>query len=53
MDPALLKEREAFLKRAKATPAVEKRKSKSANDIHDKKAKKPKTKSPTPKPVSK
>lgn len=50
MDPALLKEREAFLKRAKATPAVEKRKLKP-EDSHDKKAKKPKTKAPSaPKP---
>ncbi|XP_059145010.1 general transcription factor IIE subunit 2-like isoform X2 [Physella acuta] len=52
MDPALLKEREAFLKRAKATPAVEKRKSKSGNDGNDKKAKKAKIKPPTPKPVN-
>ncbi|XP_005111936.1 general transcription factor IIE subunit 2 [Aplysia californica] len=47
MDPALLKEREAFLKRAKATPAVEKRKIKS-DDGNDKKAKKPKMKAPPP-----
>ncbi|CAG5120494.1 unnamed protein product [Candidula unifasciata] len=45
MDPALLKEREAFLKRAKATPAVEKRKIKSS-DNNDKKAKKAKVKPP-------
>lgn len=47
-----MKKREAYLKRAKFTPAVEKRKSNSGNDIIDKKAKKPKIKSPTPKPVA-
>ncbi|BFZ14114.1 hypothetical protein BsWGS_17153 [Bradybaena similaris] len=45
MDPALLKEREAFLKRAKATPAIEKRKIKSTENT-DKKTKKAKVKPP-------
>ncbi|CAL1544530.1 unnamed protein product [Lymnaea stagnalis] len=52
MDPALLKEREAFLKRAKATPTVEKRKAKPGNDGNDKKSKKAKMKPPPPKPTN-
>jgi transcription initiation factor TFIIE subunit beta len=50
MDPALLKEREAFLKRAKATPTVEKRKIKPA-EINDKKSKKAKIR-PVQRPTS-
>jgi len=49
MDPALLKERRAFLERAKAQPAVEKRKIKS-DDGNDKAAKKAKTKAAPPRP---
>ncbi|GFO37056.1 transcription initiation factor iie subunit beta [Plakobranchus ocellatus] len=56
MDPALLKEREAFLKKAKATPTVEKRKLKPGNAGSDanksaKKAKpnKPAAQTPSPK----
>ena len=52
MDPALLRERELFLKRAKATPSVEKRKLKP-DDANDKKAKKPKVRAAPPKPASK
>lgn len=51
MDPALLRERELFLKRAKATPTVEKRKFKP-DEGHDKKAKKPKHRPAPPKPPS-
>uniref|UniRef100_A0A0B6ZMG6 Transcription initiation factor IIE subunit beta n=2 Tax=Arion vulgaris TaxID=1028688 RepID=A0A0B6ZMG6_9EUPU len=50
MDPALLKEREAFLKRAKATPAVEKRKIKHADN--DKKSKKAKIRTSVSKPTN-
>ncbi|KAH9491612.1 Transcription initiation factor IIE subunit beta [Bulinus truncatus] len=50
MDPALLKEREAFLKRAKATPQLtDKRKAKPGNDGNDKKAKKARVKPPVSK----
>jgi len=51
MDPALLRERELFLKRAKATPSVEKRKLKP-DDANDKKAKKPKVRAAPPKPAN-
>ncbi|KAH9491613.1 Transcription initiation factor IIE subunit beta [Bulinus truncatus] len=48
MDPALIKEREAFLKRAKATPQLtDKRKAKPGNDENDKKAKKARVKPTT------
>ncbi|KAI8785531.1 general transcription factor IIE subunit 2 [Biomphalaria glabrata] len=51
MDPALLREREAFLKRAKATPhTVDKRKSKS--DGNDKKSKKAKVRPEASKPAN-
>ena len=51
MDPALLKEREAFLKRAKSQPTVEKRKAKSGGD--ETANKKPKQSKPSlPKPQS-
>jgi len=49
MDPALLKQRQAFLERAKATPTVEKRKLTSSDD----KRKKAKIKAPIPKPINK
>lgn len=53
MDPALLKEREAFLKRAKATPTIEKRKAKpSSNENSAKKSKPNKVPQPkSPKPI--
>ncbi|XP_076435581.1 general transcription factor IIE subunit 2-like [Babylonia areolata] len=41
MDPALLKEREAFLKRAKTQPTIEKRKTKPSNDENSSKKSKP------------
>ena len=50
MDPALLRERRAFLERAKATPSVEKRKI-VTDDRNDKK-KKQKMRAPAPKPMS-
>ncbi|KAK7480585.1 hypothetical protein BaRGS_00028161 [Batillaria attramentaria] len=49
MDPALLKEREAFLKRAKSTPTVEKRKAKPSSNENSAKKSKP-NKSAPPKP---
>lgn len=50
MDPALLRERRAFLERAKATPSVEKRKI-VTDDRNDKK-KKQKMRAPAPKPMN-
>jgi hypothetical protein len=47
MDPALLKEREAFKKRALAQPSVEKRKAQKAAE-NERSAKKAR---PTPKPA--
>ncbi|ESO87811.1 hypothetical protein LOTGIDRAFT_127089 [Lottia gigantea] len=44
MDPSLLKEREAFLKRAKSQPTVEKRKQKSKSDHQETSSKKQKVK---------
>ncbi|KAL8595585.1 hypothetical protein ACOMHN_025622 [Nucella lapillus] len=41
MDPALLKEREAFIKRAKSQPTVEKRKAKPSSDENFSKKSKP------------
>lgn len=53
MDPALLKDREAFLKRAKSQPAVEKRKIKPSSDENVSKKSKPSKPSVprTPKPL--
>ena len=39
MDPSLIKEHEAFIKRARCQPIVEKRKFKSSNDDTNKKPK--------------
>ena len=52
MDQALLKQREAFLKRAKAQPVVEKRKSKPSSDETPSKKAKP-NRPPQPKAPSK
>ncbi|XP_050397717.2 general transcription factor IIE subunit 2 isoform X1 [Patella vulgata] len=49
MDPSLLKEREAFLKRAKNQPSVEKRKHKSKPDTSEPSSKRHKVKSQPPK----
>lgn len=53
MDPALLKEREAFMKRAKANPTVEKRKKPVESGVDtNRSAKKAKTSKPSPSPAT-
>ena len=52
MDPALLKERDAFMKRAKATPTVEKRKKPTESGADaTKSSKKAKLSKPAPSPA--